>query len=79
MDPLGWCIYLTSLQGETGMLSYFWHWLVFLYEVSDILGWSEALIFLGFIFELEVLHMFVLVEVGSLSVASLLMVAAVCM
>lgn len=39
----------------------------------------NLLIFLGFIFELEVLHMFVLVEVGSLSVASLLMVAAVCM
>ena len=39
----------------------------------------KLLIFLGFIFELEVLHMFVLVEVGSLSVASLLMVVAVCM
>lgn len=39
----------------------------------------KLLILLGLIFELEVLHMFVLVEVGSLSVASLLMVAAVCM
>ena len=39
----------------------------------------KPLIFLGFIFELEVLDMFVLVEVGSLSVTSLLMVAAVCM
>lgn len=39
----------------------------------------KPLILLGLIFELEVLHMFVLVEVGSLSVASLLMLAAVCM
>ena len=39
----------------------------------------RPLILLGLIFELEVLHMFVLVEVGSLSVASLLIVAAVCM
>ena len=38
----------------------------------------KLLILLGLIFELEVLHMFVLVKVGSLSVASLLMVAAVC-
>lgn len=39
----------------------------------------KPLILLGLIFELEVLHMFVLVEVGSLSVTSLLMLAAVCM
>ena len=39
----------------------------------------RPLILLGLIFELEVLHMFVLVEVDSLSVASLLMVVAVCM